>query len=91
MPIPVKRYEPTTKERFACGRLHELSLGDRVLRCERRWTRDRDQNAAPVILRKGLGLSPDGAVGLDRPELTLLEREAVYIRMSLPGGGSFGE
>jgi putative transposase len=95
-PVPVERYEPTTKECFACGRLHELSLGDRVLRCGCGWTCDRDHNAALVILRKGLGLSPDQAVGLDRPELTPLEREAVtrilgfspYIRVSLPGGGS---
>jgi putative transposase len=95
-PIPVERYEPTTKECFACGRLHELALGDRVLRCGCGWTRDRDHNAALVILRKGLGLSPDQAVGLDRPELTPLEREAIartlgsspYIRVSLPQGGS---
>jgi putative transposase len=95
-PIPLERYEPTTKECFACGRLHELSLGDRVFQCECGWVCDRDQNAALVILRKGLGLSPDQAVGLDRPELTPLEREAItrilgsspYIRVSLPGGGS---
>jgi len=95
-PIPVERYEPTTKECFACGRPHELSLGDRVLRCECGWTCDRDHNAALVILRKGLGLSPDQAVGLDRPELKPLEREAImrilgsnpYIRISFPGGGS---
>jgi putative transposase len=76
-PIPVERYEPTTKECFSCGRLHELSLGDRVLRCECGWVCDRDRNAALVILRKGLGLSPDQAVGLDRPELKPLEREAI--------------
>jgi putative transposase len=95
-PIPVERYEPTTRECFACGRLHELSLGDRVLECECGWTCDRDHNAALVILRKGLGLSPDQAVGLDRPELKPLEREAItrilgsnpYIRVSLPRGGS---
>jgi putative transposase len=95
-PIPVERYEPTTKECFACGRLHELALGDRVLECECGWTCDRDHNAALVILRKGLGLIPDQAVGLGQPELTPLEREAItrilgsspYIRVSLPGGGS---
>jgi putative transposase len=95
-PIPVERYEPTTKECFACGKLHELSLGDRLLECECGWTCDRDHNAALVILRKGLGLSPDQAVGLDRPELKPLEREAIartlgsnpYIRVSLPRGGS---
>jgi putative transposase len=96
MPILVERYEPTTKECFACGRLHELSLGDRVLECECGWTCDRDRNAALVILRKGLGLSPDQAIGLDRPELKPPEREAImrilgsnpYIRISFPGGGS---
>jgi putative transposase len=95
-PIPVERREPTTKARFARGRLHELSLGDRVFECECGWTCDRDQNAALVILRKGLGLSPDQAVGLDRPELKPLEREAVtrilgsnpHIRVNFPRGGS---
>jgi putative transposase len=95
-PVPVDRFEPTTKECFACGRPHELSLGDRVFRCECGWVCDRDHNAALVILRKGLGLSPDQAVGLDRPELKPLEREAImrilgsnpYIRISFPEGGS---
>jgi putative transposase len=90
--IPVDRLEPTTKECFACGRLHKLSLGDRTLECECGWTCDRDQNAALVILRKGLGLSPDQAVGLDWSELKPLEREAAarilgsnsHIRASFP-------
>ncbi len=76
-PIPVDRYEPTTKECFICGKLHKLSLGDRIFRCECGWVCDRDQNAALVILRKGLGLSPDQAVGADHPELTPVERELV--------------
>ena len=95
-PIPVDRYEPTTKECFICGKLHKLSLGDRIFKCECGWTCDRDHNAALVILRKGLGLSPNQAVGLDRSELKPLEREAVmrilgsnpYIRISFPEGGS---
>mgnify|MGYP001250906567 FL=1 len=49
-------------------------------------------NAALVILKKGLGLGPDQAVGLDRPELKPPEREAAarilgsnpYIRVSFP-------
>ena len=73
-----------------CGRLHELALGDRLLRCGCGWTCDRGQNAALVILRKGLALSPDQTVGLDWPELTPLEREALrrilgsnpYVRVS---------
>jgi len=71
---------------------HRLSLSDRVIECECGWESDRDVNAALVILRKGLGLSPDQAVGLDRSELKPPEREAAvrilgsnpYIRVSFP-------
>ncbi|MEX1407015.1 RNA-guided endonuclease InsQ/TnpB family protein, partial [Hydrogenibacillus schlegelii] len=68
-PISVDRFEPTSQECYACGKRRKLSLADRVIKCECGWTCDRDVNAAMVILRKGLGLSPDRAVGLDRPEL----------------------
>lgn len=89
-PISVDRFEPTSQECYACGKRRKLSLADRVIKCECGWTCDRDVNAAMVILRKGLGLSPDRAVGLDRPELKLPEREAAarilgaspYIRVS---------
>jgi putative transposase len=74
--IPVDRGETTTGECFACGRRHRLSLSDRVIECDCGWKCDRDVNAALVILRKGLGLDPEQAVGLDRPELKPLEREA---------------
>ncbi|HBT39778.1 MAG TPA: transposase, partial [Pseudothermotoga sp.] len=96
-PIPVGRFEPTTQECFICGKKHRLSLSDRVIQCECGWRQDRDLNAALVILKKGLGLSPNQAVGLDRPELTPLERKASarilgsnpYIRVSfLIEGGS---
>lgn len=91
-PIIMGRFEPTTQECFACGKGHELSLSERVIECECGWESDRDVNAALVILRKGLGLSPDQAVGLDRSELKPLEREAAvrvlgsnpYIRISFP-------
>ncbi|MGE0032598.1 transposase [Pseudothermotoga sp.] len=90
-PIVVRRFEPTSQECFACGERHRLSLGDRVIKCGCGWNCDRDVNAALVILRKGLGLSLDQAVGLDRSELTPLERRASarilgsnpYIRVSL--------
>jgi len=75
-PRPVARFEATTQKCFACGRRQRLSLSEREMRCLCGWTRHRDWNAALVALRKGLGLSPDQAVGLDRPELTPLEREA---------------
>jgi len=52
-----------------------LSLSERMMECEYGWENDRDVNAAFVILRKGLGLGPKQAVGLDRPELKPLERE----------------
>jgi len=91
-PIALNPFEVTTRECFACGRRNELSLSDRVIECSCGWICDRDVNAALVILRKGLGLSPDQAVGLDRPELKPLEREAAarifgsnpYIRVSFP-------
>ncbi|MGC9100110.1 MAG: RNA-guided endonuclease InsQ/TnpB family protein [Caldisericum sp.] len=89
-PTTVERFEPTSQECYACGRRHELSLSDRVIKCYCGWICDRDLNASLVILRKGLGLTPDQAVGLDRPELKPLEKEAAarilgsnpYIRVS---------
>jgi len=91
-PAGVERTETTTGECFACGKRHDLSLSDRAIECECGWKCDRDVNAALVILRKGLGLGPDQAVGLDRPELKPPEREAAarilgsnpYIRVSFP-------
>lgn len=74
--IPVERTEPTTGECYACGKRHELSLSDREIKCSCGWSCDRDLNAALVILKKGLGLGPDQVVGLDRPELKPLEKEA---------------
>jgi len=89
-PITVGRMELTTRECFACGKRHDLSLSDRMVECECGWKSDRDLNAALVILRKGLGLTPNQAVGLDRSDLKPLEREAAarilgsnpYIRVS---------
>jgi putative transposase len=91
-PVAVERTETTTGECFACGKRSDLSLSDRVIECECGWKCDRDVNAALVILRKGLGLGPEQAVGLDRPELKPPEREAAarilgsnpYIRVSFP-------
>lgn len=75
-PISVGRFEPTTRECYVCGKRHELPLSQRIIACSCGWECDRDVNAALVILRKGLGLSPHQALGLDRPEVTLLEKEA---------------
>jgi len=80
------------QQMLACGVRQCLSLSDRVIVCECVWKGDRDVNAALVILRKGLGLGSEQAVGLDRPELKPPEREAAtrilgstpYIRVSIP-------
>ncbi|WP_041458844.1 zinc ribbon domain-containing protein [Ammonifex degensii] len=61
--VPVERFEPTGQECYACGKRHGLSLSDRTIRCGCGWSCDRDLNAALVVLRKGLGLGPDQAVG----------------------------
>jgi putative transposase len=82
-PVVVERTETSTGECFACGKKHHLSLSDRIIKCECGWKQDRDVNAALVILRKGLGLSPDQAVGLDRPQLKPPEREANIIRNNI--------
>jgi putative transposase len=89
-PVAVERFVPTSQECYACGKRHKLSLSDRVIQCDCGWICDRDVNAAMVILRKGLGLGPDQAVGLDRPELKPPEKKAAarilgsnpYIRVS---------
>lgn len=75
-PIVVPRFEPTTQECFACGKLHKLSLSDKIIKCECGWQCHRDTNSALVALRKGLGLPPEQAVGLDWSELTPPEKEA---------------
>jgi putative transposase len=75
-PLRVERFEPTSQECAACGRRQKIPLSERVFRCDCGWVCDRNLNAALVIKRKGLGLGPDQAVGLDRPELTPLEKEA---------------
>ncbi len=91
-PVAVKKRETATSECFACGKKQNLSLSDRIIECDCGWKCDRDVNAALVILRKGLGLSSNQAVGLDRSELKPPEREAAarilgsnpYIRVSFP-------
>ncbi len=91
-PVAVKKRETATSECFACGKKQNFSLSDRIIECDCGWKCDRDVNAALVILRKGLGLSPNQAVGLDRSELKPPEREAAarilgsnpYIRVSFP-------
>ncbi|WP_199489402.1 MULTISPECIES: zinc ribbon domain-containing protein [unclassified Meiothermus] len=93
--LVVDRYEATSRECFRCGSRFDLTLSDRWVHCSCGWEADRDRNASLVILRKGLGLSPDQALGLDRPEATPLEMKAAvrtvgsnpYVRISLVGEG----
>jgi putative transposase len=76
--IPVGRFEATTQECCVCGWKQKLSLSDRVYHCLVCGnTIDRDLNSAINILKKGFDLSPNQVVGVDRPELTPVERELV--------------
>ncbi len=84
-PIVLDRFEPTTKECFACGKSLELSLSDRWLECNCGWCCDRDVNSALVIQKKGASQCNDNNVGLDRSEVKPPEREtAVRILGSNP-------
>jgi len=88
----VERTETTTRECFACGKRRDLSLWDRVIECECGWKCDRDVNAALVILRKGLGLGVEQAVGLGPARTQASGEDAAarilgsnpYIRVSFP-------
>ncbi|RKX42573.1 MAG: hypothetical protein DRP33_03155, partial [Thermotogae bacterium] len=62
--------------RVKSGKVHKLSFSDRAMRCDCGWVCDRDLNAALVVLKKGLELSEQYFVGLDRPEVKLLEKGA---------------
>jgi putative transposase len=72
--VVIGRFETTTKECVVCGKINEISLSERVFKCECGWECDRDINAALVILKKGLGLS---SVGVGCSEITPMEREAL--------------
>jgi len=76
--IPVGRFEPTTQECYVCGYKQKLDLSERVYCCPICGnTINRDLNSAINILKKGLDLSQNQVVGVDRPELTPVERELV--------------
>jgi putative transposase len=73
--IPVERFEATTQECYVCGYKQKLDLSDRVYCCPICGnTINRDLNSATNILKKGLDLSQNQVVGVDRPELTPVER-----------------
>ncbi|RUM58817.1 MAG: transposase [Persephonella sp.] len=93
--ISVDRYEATTKTCSNCGsRKEDITLSDRTYRCEKcGLVIDRDLNSAINILKIGLQKVEKTTIkniGLDRPELTPVEREASarifkdnpYIRVS---------
>ena len=50
----VGRFEPTTKQCCECGRLHNMPLHKRRMKCECGNDKDRDHNAAINILRKAV-------------------------------------
>jgi len=73
--ILVDRFEATTQECHVCGYKQKLNLSDRVYCCPVCGnTINRDLNSAINMLKKGLDLSHNQIVGMDCPELTLVER-----------------
>ncbi|NPA53718.1 MAG: transposase [Aquificae bacterium] len=93
--ISVDRYEATTKICSRCGNKKEdIKLSDRTYKCEVcGLVIDRDLNSAINILKIGLEKVEETTIkniGLDRPELTPVERKATarilgsnpYIRVS---------
>jgi putative transposase len=73
--ISVDRFEATTQECHVCGYKQKLNLSDRVYCCPVCGnTINRDLNSAINMLKKGLDLSQNQIVGMDRPELTPVER-----------------
>ena len=90
--ILVDKFETTTKKCSNCGRLLNLRLGDRVIKCKCGLVIDRDQNAAINIIKSGLKgeTTPLTNLPLDWREVTPVERKAAarilgkspYIRVS---------
>ena len=60
--VKIDRWTPTSKMCSGCGKRHDLSLKDRVLRCECGLEIDRDHNAAINIKRVGASTRDRGKV-----------------------------
>jgi putative transposase len=72
--IPVDRFEATTQECYVCGYKQKISLSDRIYCCPVCGNIiNRDLNSAINILKKGLGLSQNQVVGVERPKLKPVE------------------
>jgi putative transposase len=72
--IPVDRFEATTQECHVCGYKQKIGLSDRIYHCPVCGnTINRDLNSAINVLKKGLDLSQNQSVGVDRSELTPVE------------------
>jgi putative transposase len=72
--IPVDRFEATTQECHVCGYKQKISLSDRVYYCPVCGnTINRDLNSAINILKKGLDLSQNQVVGVERSKITPVE------------------
>lgn len=52
--VKIDRFAPSSKTCSACGTTHQLTLADRVMKCECRHEMDRDANAAINIRNWGL-------------------------------------
>ncbi|ACD65863.1 MAG TPA: transposase [Sulfurihydrogenibium sp.] len=72
--IPVDRFEATTQECCVCGYKQKISLSNRIYCCPVCGnTINRDLNSAINILKKGLDLSQNQVVGVDRSDLKPVE------------------
>jgi putative transposase len=72
--IPVDRFEATTQKCCVCGYKQKISLSDRIYHCPVCGnTINRDLNSAINILKKGLDLSQNRVVGVERSKLTPVE------------------
>jgi putative transposase len=72
--ISVDRFEATTQECCVCGYKQKINLSDRIYNCPVCGNIiNRDLNSAINILKKGLDLSQNQVVGVERPELTPVE------------------
>ena len=71
-PIVIERFERTTAECFFCGHSQPLPLSELRFKCSHcGYSIHRDLNATWVMLRKGLGLSPNQPLPLGGGKLRL--------------------
>ena len=69
--VKIDRFAPTTKTCSGCGQKHDLTLRDRILKCDCGLVIDRDHNAAKNI--KAVGAST-AYRSVSKPKVSLRRR-----------------